>query len=282
MTSDMIHAGARRSPQAPVLRRVPFAATLSSEWTKLTSLRSTRIVVALCVALALGATTLGAILTGRSWDRWSAADRADFDPTVYPLIGGIIVGILLPILGVTAVTSEYSTGMIRLTLTATPSRSRLLLAKTAVIAAVALLVGLMTIVGMFAIGQVVYELYGLDTANLADRGTLRALVGSIALAPVFPVIAVAVATLLRSTAGAITTILVAVFLPGIVGSFLPAWWRENVAAALPAQASDTITISHLTDVESALPTGVAVLAVAAWLGASLGAATIVFVRRDAA
>ncbi|MCP9487957.1 MAG: ABC transporter permease [Gaiellaceae bacterium MAG52_C11] len=260
---------------------VPFAATAASEWTKLTSLRSTRIVAALSVALALAATTVGAILTGRSWDSWGTAARADFDPTVYPLIGGIFASILLPILGVTAVTAEYSTGMIRLTLTATPRRGRLLLAKTSVIAAATMLVGLVTVLGMFVIGQVVYGLYGLDAANFGDGGTLRALLGSIVLAPVFPIIAVALATLLRSTAGAITTILVAIFLPSIVGSLLPDWWRENVVAVLPGPAIDTITISHLTDVESSLPTGVAVLAVAAWLGAFLGAAQLAFVRRDA-
>ena len=119
---------------------VPFSATLASEWTKLTTLRSTRIVFALSVVLAVGVTVLASILVGRSWDSWSAADQADFDPALFPLVGGIFAGLLLPTLGVTAVTSEYSTGMIRLTLTATPRRGRVLLAKAAVVAALTLLV----------------------------------------------------------------------------------------------------------------------------------------------
>ncbi len=171
--------------------------------------------------------------------------------------------------------------MIRLTLIATPRRGRVLLAKASVVAALSWLAAGVTIVGMFLVGQGVYGLYGLSTASLADTDTLRVLVGSIVLFPVFPVIAVAVATLLRSTTGAITTVMMAIFLPSIVGPFLPTWWRENVVAMLPGEAIDTVTISHLEDVDSSLPAGAAALVVAAWLAALLAAAYLGLVKRDA-
>ena len=268
-------------PQPARLVAVPFSATLASEWTKLTSLRSTRIIVVLSLVLAAAATAIAGVLTGASWDEWSAADRADFDPILFPLVGGIFAGVLLTTLGVIAVTSEYSTGMIRLTLTATPRRGRVLFAKAAVVAAITLATAAVAMPGIFLIGQAIYRVYGLETASLADTDTLRAVLGSIALAPVFPVIAVAVAALLRSTAGSILTILGVVFIPDVLGSMLPSWWRGHVVAALPGPATDRITIAHLTDLDSSLPSGVAALAVVVWVGAFLGAAYVVLRRRDA-
>lgn len=62
----------------------------------------------------------------------------------------------LPILGVRAVTAEYSTGMIRLTLRATPRRERVLLAKVAVVAAFTLPVASIATAGMFLAAQMVW------------------------------------------------------------------------------------------------------------------------------
>jgi ABC-2 type transport system permease protein len=260
---------------------IPFSATFASEWTKLTTLRSTYVTVALSVVLAVVTAALAAMAIGLTWDDWSAADRQDFDPILYPLVGSLFAAILLPMLGVKAVASEYSTGMIRLTLTATPRRSRVLLAKTAAVAAVTLVAASVATVGMFFAGQVVYRSYGLETAGLGEADALRAIVGSSVLSLVFPVIAVALAVLLRSTVGAITTVLAFIFAPGVVGSFLPSWWQENVVAYLPGEAGDSIAISHLEAGASSLPVGVAVLVVAAWLAAFLGAAYVVLMKRDA-
>jgi ABC-2 type transport system permease protein len=259
--------------------QVGFGATLASEWTKLATLRSTYVVTGLAVVLAVSTSAVVALVTGQTYGDWSAADRADFDPVLYPLIGGIVLAILLPILGVRAVTGEYSTGMIRLTLTATPRRERVVLAKACAVSAVVLVTATIATVLMFLAAQLVYGEHGLETASLLDGDALRAVFVSSALAPVFPVIAVALAVVFRSTVGAIVTVLALVFLPGILGGLLPGWWQESVDAYLPGSAADSVAISHLTETE--LGPASAALVLAGWLAAFLAAACVAMARRDA-
>jgi hypothetical protein len=69
---------------------------------------------------------------GATYDHWDASGRAGFEPIGASLIGGILSAILFLVLGVKAATAEYGSGMIRLTLTATPQRWRLLAAKAVI------------------------------------------------------------------------------------------------------------------------------------------------------
>ena len=62
------------------------------------------------------------------YSEWEAADRADFQPVTVGLVGMIFAGILYTGIGVTSITREHSSGMIRLTLAATPRRGRVLAA----------------------------------------------------------------------------------------------------------------------------------------------------------
>ena len=163
---------------------------------------------------------------------------------------------------------------------ATPRRERVLLAKVAVVAAFTLPVAAIATAGMFLAAQMVFRAYGLDTASLADADALRAIVASSVLAPVFPVIAVALGVILRSTAAAIVTVLAFIFAPGIVGAFLPSWWQENVVAYLPGSATDSIAISHLTT-ETEIRPGVAAVVLVGWLAAFIAAGYAVFAKRDA-
>jgi hypothetical protein len=108
-----------------------FRQVARMEWIKLRSLRSTWLTLALTVASAVGvAAAVGAHTKDASSDLTNNA------------LGGIAVGLLLTgVLGVLTMTSEYTSGMIRATLTAIPNRPLLLTAKAAVFAAVALATG---------------------------------------------------------------------------------------------------------------------------------------------
>ena len=260
----------------------PFAVTLRSEWTKLASLRGTPIKLALAFVLSVGLTALLALIVGATWDDASAADRATHDPAGIGLFGSLFSMIVFAVIGATAVTSEYGSGMIRLTLTATPRRGRVLAAKAAVIAAVTLVAGLVTATATFLVAQVVFAAYGVPTASLTDGDALRVVLGDGGLTPVLPVIAVALGFATRSTAGAITSVLGVVFLPWILGGVLPAWWRENALDYVPGAASEAITSGHLESAtDGLLAPGLAALVLAAWLAAFLGAAWLALERRDA-
>jgi ABC-2 type transport system permease protein len=261
---------------------MPFSVTLRSEWTKLASLRGTWIKLAIAFVLSVGLTALLALIIGATWDDASAADRASHDPAGIGLLGSLFSMIVFAVIGATAVTSEYGSGMMRITLTATPRRGRVLAAKAAVIAAVTLVAGLVTATTTFVVAQLVLASYGVPAASLGDDDALRTVLADAALTPVLPVIAVALGFATRSTAGAITSVLGVVFLPWILGGVLPRWWRENALDYLPGAASEAITSGHLeTATEGLLAPGAAALVLLGWLALFLGAAWLVLERRDA-
>jgi ABC-2 type transport system permease protein len=259
----------------------PFIATLTSEWTKLRTLRTTWVTLGVGVVLAVGITALLAIVTGTTWDDWSAADRESFEPTLLALGGTFFSSIAFALLGVSAAASEYSSGMMRLTLTATPRRGRVLAAKVVVVAALTLVAGAIATLATFLLGQAILGSYGLETESLTESAVARALVGGSLLTPVLPAIAIALAVMLRSKAGAITAVLALIFAPMIFGGLLPSSWKDDVLIYLPGAAGDGLTVAPLEDGGSYLAPGVAVAVIAAWLAAFLGSAHLALTRRDA-
>lgn len=264
-----------RAPQ-----RVGFGATLASEWSKLWSVRSTWISVGLALLLPIGLGALLGATIGATADEPQTQMEA-FDPVLFSLPGSIFIIILLSVLGVMYVSSEYSSGMIRLTLTVTPQRGRVLAAKALIVLVVTLVVGTIAAVGMFLVTQSLFAAYDLPSVSLGDPDALRAVAGVSLTSPVFPLIGLAFAFLLRSTAGAITAVLGIVFLPDVIGQLLPQWWQENVMVYLPSAASDAITIGHLEQLPFALDLGPAIAAVVAWVVVFLAVAYVSLVRRDA-
>lgn len=270
-------AGARHRHRSAV----PFRDTLASEWTKFSSVRITWILAALAIGLAVVITTLVSWVTGLSWTDWPAADQAAFDPIVYSFVGLIFGSILLVVMGVQLVAPEYANGMMRQTLATTPRRGRVLLAKLLVVTLASLAVGSVTAVTTFLAGQAVFRAYDLPTASLADSDARRAVIGLIVTTPVFPVIGVAAAFLLRSAAGAITAVLALLFVPGLVGALLPRRWQEDVLAYLPGSLADSVALAH-ADPGNPLYTDPvpALLLLAAWLALICGAALYSLTRRD--
>lgn len=259
----------------------PFSATLRSEWTKLVSLRSTKVIVVLGVVVGVALSALLALVAGVTWDDWDAAGRREFEPIGGALLGGVVAAILFLVLGVKAATGEYGSGMIRITLTATPRRGRVLAAKAAVVGAVSLVAGLVVTAGMFLAAQAILASYGAESASLGESDALRAVFATALLSPLFPVIALALGFMLRSTAASVIAVFALIFAPAFLGDLLPEWWQEHVLRYLPGAAGDAIAVGHLEGSPAGLAPGVAALVVVAWLAIFLGAAWAVFERRDA-
>lgn len=53
-----------------------------------------------------------AFIVGNTFDGWGPEGRADFDPLLYPMTGTILTVIFFTSIGVNAMASEYSSGMI--------------------------------------------------------------------------------------------------------------------------------------------------------------------------
>ena len=104
-----------------------FRAVAQMEWQKLRTVRSTWYIVAVFAAGMIGLAMLTA--SHENYAQMSAADRASFDPTYDAFLGLVVGQLLLGILGVLAITTEFSSGMIRATFAAAPRRPLVLAAK---------------------------------------------------------------------------------------------------------------------------------------------------------
>jgi ABC-2 type transport system permease protein len=255
-----------------------LGATLASEWTKFASLRSVRVTLLLGTVLGIGSTALLGWAVLATWQEWPAAERASFSPVETSLIGTILTGTLFSVLGVTAVSSEYSSRMAALTFTATPRRERVLLAKIVVVAAVTFVATLVAVAGMVLVARIMFAGYDLPTASTGR--ILRIIIGVAAGAPLFPVIGVALTFVLRSAAGSVAALLGLLFGPYVLAPFLPHWWEDHGQKYLPGAASDSLTLPPLADSPDQLSTWLAALVLAGWLAAFLGVALFVLDRRD--
>ncbi|MFN0095330.1 MAG: ABC transporter permease [Dehalococcoidia bacterium] len=254
-----------------------FTHTLASEWVKLASQRATHITLALALVLSVGTSALASLAVAATQDPWPA----DLDRRVFWLVGNIFTLIISSVFGVLAATREYSSGTIRLTLTATPRRGRVFCAKLGLVFLVILVCGLIATAGMFLAAQAVMGWNGQPVMDLGDPDARRTILGMGAVMPFFPVLGFAIGILFRSAAGAITTVLGLIWLPEIFGPVLPAWGRENIVSLLPGPAVDSFTLAHIVESPSYSDPAVGALIAGAWLVAIVGAAYIAFVRRDA-
>jgi len=258
-------------------RPASFANTLAAEWSKLASLRSTYITLGLGVVLSIATTALTTLALGSTQESWAA----DFNPITTSMVGHIFALIIYSVFGVLVMTREYSGGMIRLTLTATPRRGRVLGAKLVLVSLITMVFGLLTTVGMFLVGQAILGAYGMPTTDLGNADARRMVLGLGAVAPFFPLVGLAFGVLLRSAAGAITAVLGFLWLPVIFGEIMPLWWQQNVLSLLPGAAMDSITVAHIEPSPTFVDPALGVVIAGAWLVGVVGAAYLTFVRRDA-
>jgi ABC-2 type transport system permease protein len=260
-------------------------ATLRSEWVKLRTVRSTAWAL---LALAGVSVLFSAWATSESHtEGGSPGMRGDNDIVLDSLTGIWFGQIAAAVLAVLAITSEYSTRMIRTTLAAVPRRRGLLAAKVALVAAVVLVVGVATSIACFLVGQwflrgngFTYE-NGYPAASLADGETFRAVAGSAVYLCALAVFSLGVGAILRHTAGAITAVLAVVLAPVIAIGFVP----EHIADYLEKLSLMGAGISIQQTVERpdniALAPGWGLAVVGAYAAAALAVALWSIGRRDA-
>ena len=182
-------------------------------------------------------------------------------------------------LGVLVVTSEYSTGSVRSTFAAVPRRLGVLWAKAAVTGTAVLVVAVPSVLLAFVGAQAVLGAGGEPTARLGDDGVLRAVLGSAVYLAGVSLLGVALGTLLRSAAGALSALVAGLLLvPGLLGAVLPSSWEDAVLPGLPSTAGEAFT-SVTTDPSQLSPAaGLAVFA--AWVVVLLAAAAWRLRTRD--
>jgi hypothetical protein len=207
--------------------------------------------------------------------------RYDYGDDITELaLSGVLVGIAAIVaLGVLFISSEYERGTIRTTFAASPRRVRVLGAKAVVIGGASLAAGLLAAFGAFLLAGPVLSARGLPAPSLLDGPSLRAVVGTAVLLGVVAVLSLAVATITRRTAAAITVVLLALLVPQLVATGLPASvavWVERLTPAAGFAIQQTV---HRYDTAIAPLAGLAVLC--GYTALALAAATWRLRGRDA-
>jgi ABC-2 type transport system permease protein len=231
--------------QAPVLPppsgRAGFRGTLRSEFTKIRSVRSTYWTLLVLVAISVG---IGAAIcagAAANWNQTSAADRATFDATQVSIAGLFYLGqLVIVVLGALVFTAEYSTGMIRTSLTAMPRRATVYAAKAVVFAIVALVVTLISAFIAFFLGQALLASTHAN-ATLSGHDVLRAVIGSALYVTLVGLFAFAAGSIFRHTAATITSIIGLLFVIPILAHLLPSSWYNDIVRWLPDSAGAAIT-----------------------------------------
>jgi ABC-2 type transport system permease protein len=134
-------------------------------------------------------------------------------------------------LGALVITSEYSTGVIRASLLAVPRRIPVLAAKAVVFAVLLLIVTEIVAFCSFFVGSAI--LHAHVPVSLSGEGVPRAVAGAGLYLTVLGLLALAIGTMIRHTAGAISTIIGVVFVLPILTGLLPSSWGAHINAYLP-------------------------------------------------
>jgi hypothetical protein len=232
------------SPQAaPVLQQAPGAApypgytspipvvrthlghAVASEWTKIRSVRSTMWTLGVYVLLVIGIGLMTALLVAANASDGSLDGE---NPLSMGFFGLLLGSMCVITLGVLTTASEYGTGMIRTTTVACPSRGRVLAAKSIVFFAVAFVV---TLVSTFLVALV-------DTAVLTEAREpsggewLKATVGVSLYLALLGLVSLAVGSVIRHSAGAITIMIGVLLAPLVIALFMFSESLQDLREAL--------------------------------------------------
>jgi ABC-2 type transport system permease protein len=294
----------------PAAGRAGLKGALASEFTKLRSVRSTYWTLGALFIVSVG---LGIAINAGIASNFAnnPGNKAGFDATQASLGAFFELGqLIIAVLGAMVITSEYSTGMIRTSLTAQPRRGVVYAAKAIVFTAVTLVISFVTAFITFFVGQAIYSSKGVSaslfhtvtipananvncnpnsgctatfsgTDVITASTVLTAIVGTALFVTIVALIAFGVGSILRHTAGAIATVIALLFIVPILEQTLPNDWRWDIMRFLPDAATRVISVTvgginpHLWSAWPQL--GVTAL----WAAVLVGIGAYLFRKRDA-
>jgi ABC-2 type transport system permease protein len=299
----------RLSALPPAAGRAGLKGALASEFTKLRSVRSTYWTLGALFIVSVG---LGIAITAGTAANMvnNPGNKAGFDATQASLGAFFELGqLIIAVLGAMVITSEYSTGMVRTSLTAQPRRGVVYAAKAIVFTAVTLVISIVTAFIAFFIGQAIYSSKGVSaslfhtvtvpananvncgpggctatfsgTDVITASAALTAIIGTALFVTIVALIAFGVGSIVRHTAGAIAIVIALLFIVPILEQTLPNDWRWDIMRFLPDAATRVISVTvggtniHLWSAWPQL--GVTAL----WAAVLVGVGAYLFRTRDA-
>lgn len=226
--------GAARIGHRPEIPSGHYGPTqlLRSEWTKLRTVRSTTFTLVITVLAVVGIGAIATAVTASQWRNGGIADHFNFDPTARSLAGLFLGEICLGVLGVLAVSAEYSSGTIRATLSASPNRLLVLACKTVVFGGVALVASEVLTFAAFLLGQQLLK-GTTPYATLGQPGVLRAVAGTGLMLTVVALFALALAVIIRHTAGSIAAFVASLLVLPLILQAFPTSVEHDIIKFMP-------------------------------------------------
>ena len=301
--------------------RAGLRGAIASEFTKIRSVRSTYWTLAALLVVSIG---IGAAITGGTAASFghNPASKAGFDATQISLIAFFEIGqLIIAVIAALAITAEYSTGMIRTSLTAQPRRGTVYAAKVIVLTSLTLIVSLVTSFIAFFVGQALLSSSGVSASlfhsvtipqnanvtcpqqgagggggglppgcKVAFSGTyvispstvLIAIIGCALFVTLVAIIAFGVGAIVRHTAGAIAIVIAALFIIPVLEQALPNDWRWDIMRFLPDAANRVVSVTIGGNANPHLWSAWPQLGVTAiWAAALLAGGAYLFRKRDA-
>ena len=256
--------------------RVTQARVVLSEWTKLRSVRSTRWSLGTAVLATIGIAALACAIASHHYARMSPRDRAHFHPLEVNLAGVQLAQLAIGVLGVLAITAEYSTGMIRASFTAVPKRLPVLWAKAIVFGLTVLALMIPSVLVAFVVGESLFSRHHINIA-FSHPGVARAVIGAGLYLTVVGLFGLGLGAIVRNTAGGIAAFAGIMFVLPPLMNVLPTSWNNAASPYLPLAAGESI-ISITSGNHLAPWAGLALFA--GYAAASLAVAAVLLVRRD--
>ncbi|MEV0196605.1 ABC transporter permease [Nonomuraea sp. NPDC050691] len=249
---------------------------VSAEWLKLRSVTSTYYALGVAGLMVVLGVVWSLYVSGLADERGSlraAAPEEGFLP---------LVQISLAVIGVLAITSEHATGMIRTSLTVVPKRGVLLFAKAVVVTVATFAAASTIIMTTYAASRLIAGERRLGFNESSFPADVPMLLASVVSVTVLAVVGLGLGAAIRSTAGALVSVVSLLFvLPGIA-NYLPAPWNTRVAAFMLPNLVPQLTGERLSRRlgDGVLPPWAALLALLAYAAVALGAGLHMLSKRD--
>ena len=268
-----------QAPQAVTAAVRAAGQALQAEWTKFRTVAGPSWLLAGVVALTVG---VGAAAVSAARCQSSACGT---DPAGVSFAGIYLAQAVVAVAGVLAIGNEYSTGLIKLSLTAMPRRLTWLFAKAVVLIGPVLAASALAVAGAALAGRLILPGHGFTPAHgyasLTSATDLRAAVGAVLYLTLIALLGLGVATAVRDSAAAIGLVLGVLYLFPLAAALVsnPPLTRHlqqigPLPAGLDAQATTGLSNLPLTPWQ-----GLGVVALWAFGAVALGALVLKF--RDA-
>jgi ABC-2 type transport system permease protein len=306
-------ADVQLSALPPATGRAGLRGVIASEFTKLRSVRSTYWTIAALVIISVGVAALIGFGVASNIHN-NPQNKAGTDGTQLSLGVFFELGqLIIAVIGAMIITSEYSTGMIRTSLTAMPRRSTVYLGKLIVLTSVTLVVSVVTSFLAFFAGQGALSGSGVSASlfhsttipanalvngpngpnsgppSFTFQGTdvitaghvLSAVVGTALFVTLAALIAFGLGAIIRHTAGAITSTIGLMFVLSIIIQLLPDSWRWDIMRFFPDAAGRVISVTIGNGNQHLWSAWPQLLVTVIWAAVLVGVGGYLFRKRDA-